>query len=127
MHLSPTSRCPLPPTHVMPAGCPIDVICSKGAGSALLLRPRRLEEVVRAVTGCIDKPVIVKLRWAGLGGGEWVWGVRGGVGVTVTDIQNAAQQLGACRVLLGEGGRESFVSSTSWMMLVTHALGGKGG
>jgi tRNA-dihydrouridine synthase 3 len=43
-------------------GCPIDVICSKGAGSSLLLRPRRLEEVVRAVTSCIHKPVIVKLR-----------------------------------------------------------------
>jgi tRNA-dihydrouridine synthase len=38
------------------------VICNKGAGSSLLLRPRRLEEVVRAVTGCINKPVIVKIR-----------------------------------------------------------------
>ena len=44
------------------SGCPIDVICNKGAGSSLLLRPRRLEEVVRGVTAAINKPVIVKIR-----------------------------------------------------------------
>eukprot|EP00882_Tetradesmus_deserticola_P026771 GHRQ01029564.1.p2 GENE.GHRQ01029564.1~~GHRQ01029564.1.p2 ORF type:complete len:140 (+),score=56.99 GHRQ01029564.1:304-723(+) len=45
-------------------GCPIDIICERGAGSALLTRPRRLEQVVRATTGCISKPVIVKIRCA---------------------------------------------------------------
>lgn len=52
--------------HPPAAGCPIDVICNKGAGSSLLLKPRRLEEVVRGVAGCINKPVIVKIRcvWA---------------------------------------------------------------
>lgn len=43
-------------------GCPIDVICNRGAGSALLTRPKQLERVVRATTGCLDKPVIVKIR-----------------------------------------------------------------
>lgn len=44
-------------------GCPIDLVCSKGAGSALLLRQRRLEEVVRSLTGTLPTtPVIVKLR-----------------------------------------------------------------
>jgi tRNA-dihydrouridine synthase len=44
------------------AGCPIDIICERGAGSALLTRPKRLEQVVRATTACINKPVIVKIR-----------------------------------------------------------------
>lgn len=52
----------LSPCDLQQSGCPIDVICNKGAGSSLLLRPRRLEEVVRAVAGCINKPVIVKIR-----------------------------------------------------------------
>ncbi|WIA43732.1 hypothetical protein OEZ86_010158 [Tetradesmus obliquus] len=43
-------------------GCPIDIICERGAGSALLTRPKRLEQVVRATTACIHKPVIVKIR-----------------------------------------------------------------
>lgn len=49
----------------VPAGCPIDIICERGAGSALLTRPKRLEQVVRATTACIHKPVIVKIRCAG--------------------------------------------------------------
>lgn len=55
----------------MTPGCPIDVICNKGAGSSLLLKPRRLEEVVRAVTGSINKPVIVKIRWVAASGPGW--------------------------------------------------------
>ncbi|KAF8055999.1 tRNA-dihydrouridine(47) synthase [NAD(P)(+)] [Scenedesmus sp. PABB004] len=43
-------------------GCPIDIICGRGAGSALLTRPRRLEEVVRATAGVLSRPVIVKIR-----------------------------------------------------------------
>jgi hypothetical protein len=45
-----------------PPGCPIDLVCNKGAGSALLLKQRRLEGVVRSVTSAINRPVIVKLR-----------------------------------------------------------------
>ncbi|KAI8465075.1 MAG: putative tRNA-dihydrouridine synthase [Monoraphidium minutum] len=73
-------------------GCPIDLICSRqararasggagfeggmaartrcaghqrgpaGAGSALLTKPRRFEEVVRAAVGALDVPLIVKMR-----------------------------------------------------------------
>jgi tRNA-dihydrouridine synthase len=48
-------------------GCPIDIICQRQAGSALLLKPRRFEEVVRAATGVLDVPLIVKMRWVHVG------------------------------------------------------------
>ncbi|GBF87291.1 tRNA-dihydrouridine synthase [Raphidocelis subcapitata] len=43
-------------------GCPIDIICARQAGSALLTRPRRFEEVVRAASSVLDVPLIVKMR-----------------------------------------------------------------
>jgi tRNA-dihydrouridine synthase len=43
-------------------GCPIDIICNRGAGSALLKKPRRLQEVVQATAAATSKPVIVKIR-----------------------------------------------------------------
>jgi len=43
-------------------GCPIDTICSRQAGSALLTKPRRFEEVVRAAAAALDVPLIVKMR-----------------------------------------------------------------
>ena len=30
-------------------GCPLDLVCNKGAGSALMVRPGKLERVVRAI------------------------------------------------------------------------------
>ena len=45
-------------------GCPIDIICARQAGSALLTKPRRFEEVVRAASGALDVPLIVKMRCA---------------------------------------------------------------
>ncbi|KAK0042124.1 tRNA-dihydrouridine(47) synthase [NAD(P)(+)]-like isoform X1, partial [Biomphalaria pfeifferi] len=44
-------------------GCPIDLICKKGAGSALLSKPGKLEQIclsMKAVMG--DMPLTVKLR-----------------------------------------------------------------
>ncbi len=45
------------------AGCPIDLVCDKQAGAALLRKPARLESVVRAVVGCAaGVPVTLKVR-----------------------------------------------------------------
>jgi tRNA-dihydrouridine synthase 3 len=52
-------------------GCPIDVICKRQAGSALLTRPRRLQEVVQAASAVLgDVPLIVKMRCGCFFGGR---------------------------------------------------------
>ena len=43
-------------------GCPIDLVCRKGAGAALLKRPARLAEMVAAVRAITDLPLSVKIR-----------------------------------------------------------------
>ncbi len=43
-------------------GCPIDLVCRKGAGAALLKRPVRLAEMVAAVRAETDLPLSVKIR-----------------------------------------------------------------
>lgn len=46
----------------MNLGCPLDVICKKGAGAALMLREKRLREAVEGITGALDVPVTIKIR-----------------------------------------------------------------
>jgi tRNA-dihydrouridine synthase 3 len=43
-------------------GCPIDLIVRRGAGAALLKRPRRLQQLVAAVRGAVSVPLSVKIR-----------------------------------------------------------------
>jgi tRNA-dihydrouridine synthase 3 len=43
-------------------GCPIDLVVRRGAGSALLKRPRKLAEIVAAVREAVDLPLSVKIR-----------------------------------------------------------------
>lgn len=43
-------------------GCPIDVVVDKGAGSAVLTKPKKLEEIVRGMTSMLTCPVTVKMR-----------------------------------------------------------------
>ncbi|KAF5842759.1 hypothetical protein DUNSADRAFT_5131 [Dunaliella salina] len=43
-------------------GCPIDLVCDKGAGSALLLRPRKLEDIARAADRAMSLPLTIKTR-----------------------------------------------------------------
>jgi tRNA-dihydrouridine synthase 3 len=44
-------------------GCPIDVICNRGAGSKLMTRPRKLCEMVQAMGRQLhSKNVTVKIR-----------------------------------------------------------------
>lgn len=43
-------------------GCPIDLLCRRGIGAALLRKPRRVEEIVRAMVAATDRPVSVKFR-----------------------------------------------------------------
>ncbi|XP_057966077.1 tRNA-dihydrouridine(47) synthase [NAD(P)(+)]-like [Malania oleifera] len=43
-------------------GCPIDIVVNKGAGSALLMKPLRMKNVIRAASGTVDQPITVKVR-----------------------------------------------------------------
>ena len=43
-------------------GCPIDSICNKGMGSAMALRPGRIQSVVRTMSTVLSCPLTVKMR-----------------------------------------------------------------
>ena len=44
------------------AGCPIDVVYSKGCGAALLERPKRIGEILKSMNSATSRDVSVKLR-----------------------------------------------------------------
>lgn len=46
----------------MNLGCPIDVICGKGAGSALMLREKKLKECLVGMTNVLSCPITIKMR-----------------------------------------------------------------
>ena len=46
----------------MNLGCPLDIVCNKGAGSALMLRNKKLKEILEGVTATVSCPVTVKMR-----------------------------------------------------------------
>jgi len=43
-------------------GCPIDLIVTKGCGSALLHHPRRIRDIIQGFTSHIAKPCTIKVR-----------------------------------------------------------------
>lgn len=43
-------------------GCPIDLVCDRNAGSALLRCPRRIEEIARAMSRSMALPLTLKTR-----------------------------------------------------------------
>jgi len=43
-------------------GCPIDLLCNKGAGAALLQRPNKIETLAKCVSPVIDIPLTLKMR-----------------------------------------------------------------
>jgi tRNA-dihydrouridine synthase 3 len=44
------------------AGCPLDIICAKGAGASLMLRPNNIKGILQGVTGALNCPVTIKMR-----------------------------------------------------------------
>ncbi|CAN1256133.1 tRNA-dihydrouridine(47) synthase [NAD(P)(+)]-like [Linum perenne] len=45
-------------------GCPIEVVVSKGAGSALISKPMRMKSVIQASSSTVETPITVKVRTA---------------------------------------------------------------
>jgi tRNA-dihydrouridine synthase 3 len=46
----------------MNCGCPLDCICSKGAGSMLMLREHKLRDSLRGISSALSCPFTVKMR-----------------------------------------------------------------
>jgi tRNA-dihydrouridine synthase 3 len=43
-------------------GCPIDVVINKSAGSACLLRPNRMKDIIQSMTSVLSCPLTLKMR-----------------------------------------------------------------
>ena len=43
-------------------GCPLDLVCDKGAGASLMLREKKLRDIVKGVTNALSCPVTIKMR-----------------------------------------------------------------
>ena len=43
-------------------GCPLDLVCDKGAGAALMKRDKNLKSTVAAITSTLSCPVTIKMR-----------------------------------------------------------------
>lgn len=44
-------------------GCPIDLVCQKGAGCMLMSRTKRLEDIVNGMNSVMDDvPLTIKIR-----------------------------------------------------------------
>ena len=46
----------------MNLGCPIDLVCEKGAGASLMLRERKLRGSLEGMTNVLNCPVTIKMR-----------------------------------------------------------------
>ena len=76
-----TDACPALDFIDINLGCPIDCVCGRGAGAALLTKPGRVEAVCRAVAGVSDVPLTIKARVdRGLARVDSGFGVGGRVG-----------------------------------------------
>ena len=46
----------------MNLGCPLDIICAKGAGAALMMRDKKLKAALRGMSDALSCPITVKMR-----------------------------------------------------------------
>lgn len=46
----------------MNLGCPLDIVCNKGAGASLMLRHNRLNGILQGLTSTLSCPVTIKMR-----------------------------------------------------------------
>lgn len=51
-------------------GCPIDVVTKKGAGSACLLRPNRMADIIKGMSSVLSCPITLKMRKGYHDGGD---------------------------------------------------------
>ena len=46
----------------MNLGCPLDMVCNKGAGASLMLREKKLRGAIEGMAGVLDCPITIKMR-----------------------------------------------------------------
>ena len=80
-------------------GCPVPKVVNNGEGSALLKNPKRVGEIIEAVSKAIQKPVTVKIR-KGFSNGE----------ANAPEIAYIAQESGAAAVAVHGRTREQYYS-----------------
>ena len=51
-------------------GCPIDLVCDRSAGSSLLLKPKKIEDIARAMSRSMSCPLTLKTRKGYHDGGD---------------------------------------------------------
>lgn len=83
-------------------GCPTPKITKNGEGSALMLRPQLVGDIVRAVSGASEKPVTVKIRKG--------WDDQH---INAVEIARIAEENGAKAVAVHGRTREQFYSGTA--------------
>lgn len=101
-------------------GCPIDLVCNKGAGSSLLQRPGKMADVVRAASRCLSVPLTFKTRKV-----RWWWTstafLRAGEGLHPASCMltprtcNTAIRIVACRRTL------CAVANAAWSRCLAHS------
>lgn len=88
-------------------GCPVPKVVNNGEGSALMKQPKRIGEIVAAVSGAISKPVTVKIR---KGFSEQL--------MNAPEVARIAQESGAAAVAIHGRTREQYYSgSADWDMI----------
>lgn len=80
-------------------GCPVPKVVNNGEGSALMNQPKRVGEIVGAVTKAIKKPVTIKIR-RGFGHEE----------ETAVEVAKAAQENGVAAIAVHGRTREQYYS-----------------
>lgn len=78
-------------------GCPIDLVCDRSAGSSLLLKPKKIEDIARAMSRSMACPLTLKTRKGYHDGGDvsgtsikalgYRWG-RGELGINFSNELN---------------------------------------
>lgn len=88
-------------------GCPTPKITKNGEGSALMKRPQRIAEIVKAVAGASQKPVTVKIRKG--------WDDSC---INAVEIAQIAQENGAAAVTVHGRTREQYYSGKAdWKII----------
>lgn len=95
-------------------GCPIDAICSKGAGSALMNRPKKLYEAVQTLTKHLTRPVTVKIRTG--------WDDKNPIGhKLIPEFQKISKGRIAAIMMHGRSRLQRYTGAANWEYILTAA------
>jgi tRNA-dihydrouridine synthase B len=92
-------------------GCPVRKVVRSGSGAALMKDPLKVEKIVAAVCGAVEKPVSVKIR------SGWDEG-----SINAVEIAKAAEGAGAAAVTVHpRTARQGFRGTSDWSVITAVA------